>query len=182
MVYVFLADGFETIEALTVVDILRRGKVDIQTVSITEEKMVRSAQNIYVQADITISEMNPEAQMYVLPGGIPGTPNLNNHAKVMECIKTQYEKGGYIAAICAAPSIFAKLGYLKDKEAICYPDYEQMLAENGAIVVKKGAVKEDNVITGRAMGTAIDFALTILEVLAGKETADRVADAIVYSR
>lgn len=180
MVYVFLAQGFETIEALTVVDILRRGKVEVATVSITDSLMVESAQKIAVQADLCIADIEEDAKMYVLPGGIPGTPNLKNCAKVMECIKKQYEKGGYIAAICAAPSIFAELGYLEGKEAIAYPDYEEVLSQNGASVVRKGAVVAGNVITGRAMGTAIDFGLAILSVLAGESCAKQVADAIVY--
>ena len=180
MVYVFLAEGFETIEALTVVDILRRGKIEVATVSITDNRMVESAQKIAVQADLCIADLEENAQMYVLPGGIPGTPNLKNCDKVMECIQKQYKKGGYIAAICAAPGILAELGYLNGKEAIAYPDYEEVLQANGANVVRNGAVIADNIITGRAMGTAVDFGLAILSVLAGEACAKQVADAIVY--
>ena len=180
MVYVFLAKGFETVEALTVVDILRRGKVEVATVSITEEKQVTSAQNITVTADMCISDMEDSAEMYVLPGGIPGTPNLKACDAVMNCVKKQYEQGGYIAAICAAPSIFAELGYLEQKEATCYPDYEEVLNSNGATVLQTGAVVSGNVITGRAMGTAIDFGLAILAVLKGEDCAQMIKSGIVY--
>ena len=181
MVYIFLADGFETVEALAVVDMLRRAQIPVETVSITDRKMVTSAQKITVQADQTLDAVtDAPAQMYVLPGGIPGTPNLKNCDTLMKMLEKQYETGGYLAAICAAPSIFAEKGWLQGKRTIAYPDYEAMLEENGAQVVKQPAVTDGKIITGRGMGTAIAFASAIISALKDPETAQDVETKIVY--
>lgn len=181
MVYIFLADGFETIEALTVVDMLRRAQIDCQTVSIQPTKEVTSAQKICVQADVMLSDMKDcEADMYVLPGGIPGTPNLRANDTVMTLIKKQYEAKKYVAAICAAPGIFSELGFLKGRNAICYPSFEEQLEREGALLKREGAVTDAHVITGRGMGTAIDFGAAIITALAGKEAAQRIMDSVCY--
>lgn len=181
MVYLFLADGFETVEALTVVDMLRRAGIDCQTVSIQQTREVTSAQKICVQADVMLSDMkDSEALMYVLPGGIPGTPNLRANDTVMGLIKRQYEAGKFVAAICAAPGIFSELGFLKGRKAICYPSFEEQLEREGAVLVREGAVRDANVITGRGMGTAIDFGAAIITVLVGEETARKIMDSVCY--
>ncbi|MDD5948946.1 MAG: DJ-1/PfpI family protein [Lachnospiraceae bacterium] len=181
MVYIFLADGFETIEALTVVDMLRRAGIGIQTVSMQADTTVTSAHKIAVQADVMLSDVTEqEAEMYVLPGGIPGTPNLRSSDTLMQMLEKQYKEGKYIAAICAAPGIFSELGFLKGRHAICYPSYEEQLEQEGAFLVREGAVVDGNVITGRGMGTAIDFAAAIITVLKDGDTADAIKKAIVY--
>lgn len=183
MVYIFLADGFETIEALTVVDMLRRAGIDCQTVSIQQTKEVTSAQKISVQADVLLADMKDcEADMYVLPGGIPGTPNLRANDTVMALVKKQYEADKFVAAICAAPGIFSELGFLKGRHAICYPSFEEQLEREGANLVREGAVRDGHVITGRGMGTAIDFGAAIITALAGEEAARKVMDSVCYCR
>lgn len=184
MVYLFLADGFETIEALTVVDMVRRAKIDIETVSIMDTKQVVSAHQIPVTADRMLGEVvDQEADMYVFPGGIPGTPNLRANETLMEMLQKQYDADKYIAAICAAPAlIFENLGYLKGKKATCYPSFDEQLVSGGVELNPVGAVIDGNIITGRAMGTAIDFASAIISVLDSKEKAQEIEDAIVYKK
>lgn len=181
MVYIFLADGFETIEALTVVDMLRRADIDIQTVSMQADLTVTSAHKIPVTADVMLADVvEQEADMYVLPGGIPGTPNLRASNVLMQMLTKQYREGKYIAAICAAPGIFSELGFLKGKRAICYPSFEEQLVQEGAILTKEPAVVDGHVITGRGMGTAIEFASTIITALRDEKTAEKIKEAIVY--
>jgi 4-methyl-5(b-hydroxyethyl)-thiazole monophosphate biosynthesis len=181
MVYLFLADGFETIEALTVVDMLRRARIDIQTVSMNETKTVTSSHKIAVEADVLLADVEQQpADMYVLPGGIPGTPNLRANETLMNMITKQYEAGGYIAAICAAPGIFSELGFLRGRRATCYPSFEEQLVSEGAELTGAPAVTDGNVITGRGMGCSIAFASEIITALDSAETAQRIKDAIVY--
>lgn len=183
MVYLFLADGFETVEALTVVDMLRRAGIDCQTVSIQQTREVTSAQKICVQADVMLHDMKDcDADMYVLPGGIPGTPNLRANETVMELLKKQYKADKFVAAICAAPGIFSEIGFLKGRKAICYPSFEEQLEKEGAVLVREGAVRDAHVITGRGMGTAIDFGAAIITALAGEEAAQRVMDSVCYRK
>ena len=180
-VYVMLANGFEEIEALTVVDILRRGEVAVSTVSITEEKMVTSSHGILVQADLTFSEMKEEeTEMIVLPGGMPGTVNLKEKQELMDMILRRHEKRQLISAICAAPAlIFGELGILEGRNAICYPSMEEHM--RGANYQKEEkAVQDGHIITGCGMGGAIPFGLKILEALKGKEIAEKVKESIVY--
>lgn len=180
-VYVMLANGFEEIEALTVVDILRRGEVAVSTVSITEEKMVTSSHHILVQADLAFSEMKEEdAEMIVLPGGMPGTVNLKEKQELVDMILRRHEKKQLISAICAAPAlIFGELGILEGKNATCYPSMEKHM--RGAHYLKEEkAVQDGHIITGCGMGGAIPFGLKILEALKGKELAEKVKESIVY--
>jgi len=180
-VYLFLADGFETIEALTVVDILRRAGVPTTTVSIKEEKAVVSAQNIAVEADQLFDQCGfNDARALVLPGGVPGTPNLEAHAGLSKLIDDAAEKGITLAAICAAPSIFGKKGLLAGREATAYPGYEEELT--GAHAVDAAVVVDGNYITGRGMGTAIDFSLTILKELGYSKEADEIAEGIQFKQ
>lgn len=180
-VYLFLADGFETIEALTVVDMLRRAKVSIKTVSITEKKSVTSAHKITVEADEIFSQCDfSDAQMLVLPGGIPGTPNLEAHTGLNKLIDESVNKGIKIAAICAAPSILGKKGLLVGKQATAYPGYEEELL--GAKAVDAKVVVDGQYITARGMGTTIEFALTILKELGQEAIANQIGDAIQFSQ
>ena len=180
-VYVMLADGFEEIEALTVVDILRRGKVPVSTVSITEKQTVTSSHNITVTADFTFSQLKEEeAEMIVLPGGMPGTVHLKEKQELMDLVMRRYENNQWIAAICAAPAlIFGELGILNERNAVCYPGMEEHM--KGAHYLKEEkSVQDGHVITGCGMGGAIPFGLKLLEVLKGKEVADEIKESIVY--
>ena len=178
-VYLFLAEGFETIEALTVVDVLRRAKMPIVTVSITDSKSVMSVHNIKIEADQIFSECNfSDAQMLVLPGGVPGTPNLEAHEGLSQLLDEAVKKNIKIAAICAAPSILGKKGFLNGKEATAYPGYEQALI--GADVKDEKVIVDGNYITARGMGVTIEFALTILGELGRADEAKRVSEAIQF--
>ena len=180
-VYLFLAQGFETIEALTVVDILRRADVPIKTVSITEYNQVESTHKIKVEADAVFTECDfVDATMLVLPGGMPGTANLEAHEGLCNLIEEAVKKDIKVAAICAAPSILGKKGLLSGRDATVYPGFETYLKD--ANVLDREVVVDGNFITGRGMGTTIDFALTILEELGYKETAQKVGRAIQFTQ
>ena len=177
--YVFLAEGFEEIEGLTVVDLLRRANVETEMVSVMEGKQIKGSHGIKVTADSMFADVDfSDADVLVLPGGMPGTLNLGNHEGLCELLKKQYEAGKMIAAICAAPSVFGKLGFLQGRTATCYPGFEDKL--DGAVVSDAKVVADGNVITSRGLGTAIDFSLKLIELLADKETADKISEAIIY--
>ena len=176
MIYVFLANGFEEIEALTPVDVLLRAGFEVKTVAVGENKTVTGAHGISVIADINENEYNdtnPEA--IILPGGMPGTTNLEKSETVINAINQAMINGALIGAICAAPSILGIMGYLKHRNATCFPGFEQYL--DGATVLDKRVVVDGNIITSKAMGCASEFSLAIVEYLLGKEKADKVAKA-----
>ncbi len=178
-VIVFLADGFEEIEGLTVVDILRRAGIETETVSVMGRKEIQGAHQITVAADSLFEEADMEdADMLVLPGGMPGTLNLKEHAGLQELLVSFDKEKKNIAAICAAPSILADLGMLEGRKACSYPSFEVKLA--GSQVVREPAVTDGHITTGRGMGAAIPFALELTALLMGKEKADEVKEAIVY--
>lgn len=178
-VCVFFATGFEEIEALTVVDILRRGKIDVDMVSVTEEKKVTGSHKITVEMDKTLGEVDfAQTDMIVLPGGMPGTKNLEACTPLMEQVDAFFAKGKYIAAICAAPSIFGHRGILKGKAACSYPGWESHL--EGANVKMDAVAVDGHVITSRGMGTAIPFGLAIIEQLVNKEAAVQMKESIVF--
>ena len=168
MVYLFLADGFEEIEALCVLDLLRRAGVSVKTVGVSG-KVATGSHNIPVTCDITENELDVSGdfEAVILPGGLPGSTNLDSSAVVDTMVKRAYNESKLVCAICAAPFILGKRGILKGKRAICYPGFENQL--EGATVVNAGVVRDGNVITGRAMGSATDFGLEIVEALCGKE-------------
>ena len=177
MVYVFLAEGFEEIEALTPVDILRRGKVDVKTVGIGGKTIV-SSHGIPVTADITTDELSEldTAEAVILPGGMPGTLNLEKNETVINAVKYCYENNRLIGAICAAPSILGHLGILKGKRATAFPGFEKAL--EGADFRNDFVSHDGMIITARGMGVSVDFALELLSVLKGEETADNVKNSI----
>lgn len=178
-VSVFLADGFEEIEGLTVVDVLRRAGVKVNTVSVTGNFVVHGAHQIDVKADVLFDEMDfSGTDMFVLPGGMPGTLNLGKHDGLAGLLRIQNEKGAYIAAICAAPGILGELGLLKGRKACCYPSSEEKL--EGAEVVHEPVVQDGHIITSRGMGTAIPFSLKLAELLCGAEKAGQVGKAILF--
>lgn len=177
--YLFLATGFEEVEALTVVDILRRGGVDCQTVSVMGDYDVTSSHAITIRADVLFEEKDlQDADMLIMPGGIPGTPNLKAHAGLEKLICQYAEAGKYLAAVCAAPTIYGEMGLLEGKNATCYPGMEDGLL--GANALTDSVVCDGQYITSRGMGTCIDFGLALLEKLTDKATADEIARKIVY--
>lgn len=180
MVYVFLADGFEEIEALTPVDLLRRAGVEVGTVSIyPDRKEVTGARNICVKADLTIEEADmANAELIVLPGGMPGTVNLLECKRLMDIVDAFNEKGGHVAAICAAPArILGSRGLLKGKKATCYPGLESLM--DGATPVTKTVVTDENITTSRGLGTAVDFACELIALLCGEEKAKEIRTSVV---
>lgn len=180
-VALFLANGCETIEALTVADLLYRAGIPCTKVSVNSTPVVVTSHNVTVVADTTIDHLNfDDYDMLVLPGGIPGTPNLKACEPLMVQVVRFHAEGKMIAAICAAPSIFAELGLLKGVPAACNPSVEQILIDGGAKLEKKNAVTTGNIITSRAMGTAIPFGLAIVEHYKGKAAAEQLGRNILY--
>jgi len=178
-VCIFLANGFEEIEGLTVVDLLRRAGIEIDMISITEQREVTGSHNIKVTSDKLFSEADYESyDMLVLPGGMPGTLNLGAHEDLVALIKNYQKEGKWITAICAAPSILGDNNILEGKKAICYPGYEERLTK--AIITNEKVVTDQNIITSRGMGTAIDFGLVIIEKLINQETALKIKNSICY--
>lgn len=176
---VFFAEGYEEIEALTVVDLTRRAGIETWMVSITEEKKVTGSHGIEVSMDKTLAEVDfNEVDMIVLPGGMPGTLYLEACEPLMEKVKEFDKAGKYISAICAAPTVFGHLGLLEGKKACCYPGMEDGL-ENAEVTYNSTAVAE-HILTSRSMGTAIDFGLQIIAVFQGSEAAEDMAKKIVY--
>ncbi len=180
-VYIFLADGFEEIEGLTVVDLLRRADIQIDMVSIMGRKQVVGAHGIKVEADYLYEEVKvkvKEADMLVLPGGMPGTKNLAGYEDLCKQLRAFHEAKKGVAAICAAPMVLGQNGILKGKRAVCYPGFEVYL--EGAIVEKVEVITDGNVITSRGLGTAIEFASSIITYFVGEEKAKEVKNAIIY--
>ncbi len=176
--FIFLATGFEEIEAIAVVDVLRRAGVEVTIVAIPEEDdefWVEGAHGITITGDDIFDEIDfSGGDMLILPGGQPGTSNLNVHKGLKEVIQTYYDQQKYIAAICAAPLVLGGMGLLKGKRAVCYPGYEVRLT--GAEIAKNERVVVDgNIITAKGPGTAIEFALQLVEILVDKATADKLA-------
>lgn len=178
MTYVMLANGFEEVEALTAVDIIRRANKEVSTVSVTPTLKVEGAHGITVMADKTIEEVSlTDADMVVLPGGMPGALNLRNCVKLCNALEKRASANLKIAAICAAPFILGELGILRGKRATCYPGFENKL--DGAEVTGAMVEQDGNIITGKGPAAAMDFALTIAEVLAGKSVRDEVASGML---
>ncbi len=178
-VCVFLANGFEEIEALTVVDLLRRVKIEVNTVSITGEQYVNGAHQIIVKADEVFEQVDyDKVDMLVLPGGMPGTKNLDAHLGLEQMLFKFQAEGKKLAAICAAPSVLGAKGILEGRAATCYPGFEGVL--KGATIKSEAVVIDGNIITSKGMGTAIDFSLELIKILLDEETAAKTAESIQY--
>lgn len=178
MIYFFLADGFEEIEALCPLDLCRRAGIEAKTVSITDKNTVTGSHGITVVSDLTAKDELSDFDMIVLPGGMPGTTNLGESPVVEKALLTALGKNTYIAAICAAPMILGKRGLLRDKEAICFPGFEKHL--DGAEISNKKVVLDGKVLTGAGMGVSHDFGLKIVEIFKGKDTADSLCSSVLY--
>lgn len=178
MVYIILGTGFEEAEAIVPCDLLRRAGVETRFAGIGALE-ITGGHGITVRADCTVEEAAlTEAEMLVLPGGLGGVASIRACSAVLDAVKTVYERGGYAAAICAAPTVLAQLGITDGKNATCYPNMELEMGAAKCCVC--GAVADGNVITGRAAGTAFDFGLKLIEVLRGEECAKAVAESVVY--
>lgn len=177
---IFMSDGCEEVEALTVVDLLRRAEIEITMVSLKEELMINGSHNIGIKADCLYSEADFDScDMIILPGGLRGTENIKAHEDLNKQIKSFNEKGKMLAAVCAAPTVFAADGILEDKCATSYPG---KAAEMTPVKEYKedSVVVDGNVITSRGLGTSIEFAAAIIGHFKGKEAAEKVLKAIVY--
>ena len=173
MVYVFLANGFEEIEALAPTDILRRAKLEVKTVGVNAEKII-SSHGVTVTPDITCDQisLDDDLDMVVLPGGMPGTLNLEANEQVQKAVDFCAENDRFIAAICAAPSILGHKGLLKGKKAVCFPGFEKDL--EGAQIVDKLAVVDGKIITAKGAGACIEFGLTLAKLLSGDEVSQSI--------
>ena len=171
-----LAPGFEEIEAVTIIDILRRAGLNAVTAAVSENP-VKGSHNIKITADITLNE-NEKYSAVVLPGGMPGTTNLKNDKRIISIITSVYNSGGITAAICAAPIVLAEAGLLNGKKFTCYPGFENEI--KNAHFLPEPVVADGNIITSRGAGTAIPFALKLVETLAGSATSDEVKKSIMW--
>jgi len=176
---VFFADGFEEVEAITIVDLCRRGGIEVNMVSVSDSLNVIGRTNIEVKTDMLYDEkVVAEYDGLILPGGMPGTSNLMAHKGLCVALCDFNRKGKLVGAICAAPMVLGKLGILRGKKACCYPGMEEYL--EGAQVEDCLVSQNENVITSKGIGTVIAFSLAIIERLEDKRTADEVRKSVVY--
>lgn len=178
MVTVFLADGFEEIEAVSPIDILRRGGIPVRTCSITASTTVVGAHGIPFVADTILCDLSDGEDVILLPGGMPGTTHLKDCRALCDRIIKHNEKGGLLAAICAAPTVYGDLGILEQEEATCYPAMEKELRCKK--YSKEKTVVSHNFITSRGAGTAASFGFQLLSLLKGKEAAKKLAEAMCF--
>ena len=179
MIYMFLANGFEEVEALAPLDLLRRAGCDVTTVGVGGD-MILGAHGIAVQADIPDTMFrDSKPEMIILPGGMPGTKHLDASRTVDAALRTAANTGAYIAAICAAPMVLGKRGYLQGKAAVCFPGFEEYL--EGAILQPKGVkvITDGKIITAVGMGAAVEFGLALVRVLKGDEAANTLRSAVL---
>ena len=173
----FLAEGFEEVEALAPLDLIRRAGLEIKTVGVGS-KVIVGSHGIPVTADITADELSDNApDMIILPGGMPGTKNLDASEIVHKAIADAVKNDAYLCAICAAPMILGKLGLVRGKNAVCYPGFEEYL--DGAIIPNKKVVRDGKIITAKGMGAAIEFGLAIVSALKDEKTAEALAVATI---
>ena len=178
MIYMFLANGFEEVEALCPLDLLRRAGLEVTTVGVGGESVCGS-HGISVACDIPDTHFRDAApDMIILPGGMPGTKNLDASPVVESAIRAALRKDSYIAAICAAPMILGKRGLLRGKEAICFPGFEKYL--EGATISNEKVVLDGKILTGIGMGASHDFGFKMIEIFKGKETADKLCGSVLY--
>ena len=176
---ILMADGCEEIEGLTAVDILRRAGLEIVTISMNKTDSVTGSHNITFQTDAIFEQVNlDEFDAIILPGGMPGTVKLGEHAGVTKAVQAFASAGKLVAAICAAPSVLGAAGIVQGKRAVCHPGFEDKLT--GAQVSFEPVMTDGNIITSRGMGTAIEFALAIVQYLKDEDTVDDLKQKLVY--
>ncbi len=177
---IFLAEGYEEVEMLTVVDMLRRAGIEIKMAAIAQNLCVTGSHGVTIKADEMFEDADfKEADMLILPGGMPGVKNLLKCGPLGEKLVEFNNDGKFIAAVCAAPSVLGALGILKGKTATCYPGFEDKLV--GAKYVKRPTAVDGNIITSRGMGTCIEFAAAIITALESREKAEEVKTKIIYN-
>lgn len=181
MIYVLLADGFEELEALTPVDILRRAGKEVCTVAIGESLCVCGSHSVKVEADRAIGDITDadieSAELLVLPGGMPGSTNIAKSEKAKRMISGVLQHGARVGAICAAPMVLGQMGVLSGKKAVCYPNFEEYLI--GATVLDIPVVTDGMITTARGAGAAMQFALELVTLLCGKECAEKIKNGII---
>ena len=181
MIYVHLAEGFEELEAITIVDLLRRAELEVQTVSITGEKKVKGTHGVLIEADILFEEADYEGcSMIVLPGGMPGALNLQEHEGLGAYIKSFADSDKKLAAICAAPMVLEANKAIINRSVTIYPGMESKITSGTCI--SAGTIQDRNIITGKGPAFAIDFALAIIEDMSGRKKSDEVAAGLLYER
>lgn len=174
MFYMFLAEGFEETEALACLDVMRRAKLSVQTAGVTGEFVI-SSHGVCVKSDVSADDIDyDEIEGAILPGGMPGTLNLENDKRVIDCVKYCYENDKLVAAICAAPSILGHLGILEGKNATCFPGFEKEL--KGANHTASQTETDGNVITAKGAGCAVEFGHAIVAKALSKDVADKVIE------
>lgn len=180
MIYVFLADGFEEVEAFTPVDVLRRAGLEVQLVSVMENEIIRGAHDISVLCDRNIANCDFfDAELLLLPGGMPGAATLGECEDLKRALLNHAAEGKPIAAICAAPMVLGTLGLLKGKRATCYPGFESYLEgaqATGALVERDGQV-----VTGKGPGAAMEFAFTLVDLLVGPDKVKELKEAMIVA-
>ena len=180
MIYMFLADGFEEVEALCPLDILRRACLEVTTVGVGGKDVIQGSHGITVHADIPdVMYRDSSPEMIILPGGMPGSTNLDSSKTVDAALRAGAKNGAFLCAICAAPLVLGKRGLLRGKNAVCYPGFEQYL--EGATISESGVVHDGKCITAKGMGAAFEFGLELVRALKDNETAERIR-ASVYAK
>ncbi len=177
----FLADGFEEVEALCPLDILRRAGIEVTTVGVGGKDLIRGAHGIIVHADIPdIMYRDSAPDMIILPGGMPGSSNLDESRIVDSALRAAHRHGKFLAAICAAPMVLGKRGYLEGKRAVCFPGFEEHL-RGADLTVDSALVRDENVITAKGMGVAFDFGLELVRCLKDDGTAEKIKSSAFYN-
>lgn len=180
MVVILLGNGFEPLEVVAPCDLLRRAGVETKLVSIHESRLVEAGHGIRVEADCTLAELDASAvELVMLPGGLGGVQALLTCSEALALVKQVYAQGGLVSAICAAPTILAKLGLTDEKKAVCYPGMEAQMGS--AVMCDAGTVRDGRILTGRAAGSAVEFGLLLVQALRGADAAETVAREIVYN-
>ncbi len=178
MIYMFLADGFEEVEALCPLDILRRAGLEVTTVGVGGKDTVTGAHGIIVHADIPdIMYRDSSPDMLILPGGMPGSKNLDESRIVDSALRAAERQGKFLAAICAAPMVLGKRGYLEGKRAVCFPGFEQFL-EGAHVDGEKTVIRDGNIITAKGMGAAFDFGLELVRCFKADGTAENIKSSV----
>lgn len=179
-IYLFFAEGSEEVEALAVVDIVRRAGLPIQIVSVTGDLMVKSSHNVTIKADVLFEDADlKNASLFVLPGGLPGAYNLYEHEGLRHAIQERYDAGQPLAAICAAPLVYGRMGLLKGLKATCYPGFDKEL--EGATYTGKFVEQDGIFITGKGPAAVFEFGYAIVEKFAGSEKVKALKDGMLYS-
>jgi len=175
---IFLATGFEEIEAISIIDVLRRGEVKLDIVSVSGMEFVEGAHGIVVKSDALFFSIDfSEYDLFILPGGMPGSLNLAKHEGLCDLLLQIHQKGKHIGAICAAPSVLGQIGILEGHQATCYPGFEKKLT--GAVVLDKDVVRDNNLITGKGAGVAMHFALELLKDYKSIDEVNELSEKLI---